>query len=192
MNGDPGRVIRRLGEPAAGPGRRLGRRADRLGIARPSAPLASRRFRPVVHGLRLQDRLRLDLQRRTGEAATFAYHRTETRAGLNLQRRQRDLVGLQHGRPDRQPGPALRPVVPVEQKARQADGHDHRDPLLDLADPLLDLVGEERSPARTSATCSTGRHQVGDQQLERGQLEDAAVRYAAVRKPGRTGRRPGS
>ena len=100
--------------------------------------------------------------------------------------RERDLVDIQHRRAHGKARHAgARPVVAVQQPAPDAHGQHQRDPLLDLADPLLDLVGEEETRARTSAACSasTATRSV-IRSFRAGSLRIPAVRYAAVRKPG--------
>ncbi len=85
-------------------------------------------------------------------------------------------------RPEARPSAA--PVVAVEHPARQADGQQHGDPVLNLANARLDLVRKGIPQPEHERRAERGRHQVGHQQLEVGSLRMPAVRYAAVRKPG--------
>ena len=49
----------------------------------------------------------------------------------------------------------------------------HGEPLLDFLDPALDLVGEDVSQAEHQEGAQRGRDQVGEEELQRRQLEDA-------------------
>jgi len=177
---------RTRGKPAPGrPGRR-GAAAPAGGRRPPRpAPRDPRRLGRDRGGRRYRG------QRRSGSGNGSGCRRGGRRADgpeLAAQRVQvvggeRHVVRLQHLRADRKPRPLPRLVVPVQEPRRHDERRGRRCPVFRPVQVRLDLVGEHVPEPEHQQRAERRREQVGHEQLQRGELEDAGRQVGGRAEP---------